>query len=52
MNDADEVGFQVQLSCLATKSTLSDAKNSIIRWTIGSMIATTALAFAIAKFVH
>ena len=34
------------------KADVSDAKTSIIQWTVGTIIAVAALAFSIAKFVH
>lgn len=37
---------------LATKSDISDFKNSIIQWIVGTSIAVAVLAFLIAKFVH
>ena len=37
---------------LATKSDVSDARTRIIQWAVGTAIAATALAFAVAKLVH
>lgn len=44
---------------LATRSDLSDvkaairdAKRSVIRWAVGSLIITASLTFTIARFVH
>jgi len=48
MNEANSAGLQAQLSRLATKRDLIEAKNSIIQWAIGTMIATAALTLAIA----
>lgn len=52
----DVSAIKAQIPYLATKSEVSDAKNSIIQWAVGTTIAATAaaggLAFTIAKFVH
>ncbi len=52
-------GIAAQLPHLATKAEVmavrtevSDAKTSIIQWTVATSIAVATLAFAIAKFVH
>jgi hypothetical protein len=34
------------------KADVSDAKTSLIQWTVGTIIAVTALVFTIAKLVH
>jgi hypothetical protein len=51
MNDAEVGGMQAQLSRLATKSDLCDAKNSIIRWAVGTAISAVTLTFMIALLV-
>jgi phosphoenolpyruvate-protein kinase (PTS system EI component) len=59
-------GIKAQLPYLATKSevsdlkasisevkaSISDQKSSVIQWTVGTIIAVTAVVFSIAKFVH
>ena len=49
---AQVTGVVTQISYLATKADVSDAKTSIIQWVVGTMLAAAALAFTIAKFVH
>lgn len=49
---ADVSGIKAQLPYLAAKSDVSDAKNSIIQWVVGTTIAVAALAFTIAKLIH
>ena len=39
------------LDQLATKADLGDARASIIRWAAGTLMATAALAFVVAKFL-
>lgn len=34
------------------KADVSDAKTSIVQWTVGTVIAVAALVFTMAKFVH
>ena len=34
------------------KADVSDAKTAMVQWTVGTIIAVTALVFTIAKFVH
>jgi hypothetical protein len=52
-------GITAVLPHLATKADvslvraeISDAKTSMIQWTVSTVIAVAALVFAIAKFVH
>ena len=40
-----------ELDHLATRADLSDARASIIRWAVGTLIATAALAFVVAKLL-
>lgn len=48
----DLSGIKAQMQHLATKSAVNDFKTSIIRWAVGGIFASAALAFAIAKFFH
>lgn len=49
---ADLSTINAQIPYLATKFDVRDAKNSIAQCMISTAIATTALAFVVAKFVH
>lgn len=56
---AEVAGIAAVLPHLATKAdaslvraAISDAKTSMIEWTVSTVIAVAALAFTIAKFVH
>lgn len=56
---AEVAGIAAVLPHLATKADaslvraeVSDAKTSMIQWTVSTVIAVAALAFTIAKFVH